>query len=125
MDARCVVVGIHPRITCSTIHHTVQVMGVPYRYTKEYIHPVVRDGDLRQEEFYRLVWYWDIDLIRDEKRKIFRRLDDMMEFHEVPLGEGRITSYSIADFYNHTTTLLAEDIYIWCKTPPTIRPYQK
>ena len=99
-------------------------MGVPYRYTKEYVHPVYRGADIHHEPFYRFVWYRDIDLIRDRNRKLFAQLETRMAIDSVALGDGMIASYSMAAFFREAIRAFAQDIYIWCETPPTIRPYQ-
>lgn len=124
LDAVAVSVGLEPRITCSTVHQVEMAMGVPYRYTKEYLHPVHRGGTPRREPFYRFVWYRDMDLARDGNRKLFARLAQRMTIRSVALGDGIIASYSMADFFREAQHAFAEDIYIWCATPPTRRPYQ-
>ena len=42
-------VGLPPRLTCSYIHHVELLMGVPYRYTKEFYHPIKRNKITKKE----------------------------------------------------------------------------
>jgi aminoglycoside 3-N-acetyltransferase len=121
--ARVVNIGL-PANICTAVHHAEQVMGVPYRFTKEFIHPVVRDGDIRPEPFYLFVQYPGIGVERDYNRTLFSALAERIEIREAPLGRGRVCSYGLDDFHRQTTRLMADDIYIWCKTPPQERPYQ-
>lgn len=122
--AKLLTVGVPPNI-CSTVHHVEQVMAVPYRYTKEFIHPVMRDGAARREPFYLHVRYREVDVERSHNKHLFGRLAGRLEIQESSLGRGRIYSYSMADFYCRACEEFAENIYVWCEQAPTIRPYQK
>ena len=124
-DALCVTVGLPPRLATSIQHHVEHVMGVPYRYSKEYMHPVLRPEGVLTEPFYRLVWYRGCDLERDHNEKIFRHFEE--SGHVVrcaPLGQGNIYAFSMREMYRATTTLFRQDIYAWLKHPPSTRPYQ-
>lgn len=124
LDALVVSVGVEPNLSCSTVHHVEQVMAVPYRYAKEYPHPVVRDGKTVEELFYQYVWYRGIGVRRDRVRKIWARFSAEARITHVPLGRGALWSYGLGEFYRCATRLFAEDIYIWCEEPPTDRPYR-
>ena len=125
LDALAVSIGQHPRFTCSTVHHVEMAMGVPYRYSKEYMHPVRRDGVVGKEAFYQHVWYRDIDLKRDVNRRLFGLLPEILDLGYVALGRGGVYSYPLAEFYRQATKLFAKDIYMWCEAPPTVRPYAR
>ena len=62
------------------IHHIEQLMGVPYRYTKEFNHPVLRNGIIQYEPFYLFVRYLDseveIDLDIKFSHTLFRGLQN-------------------------------------------------
>lgn len=124
-DALCVTVGLPPRLASSTQHHVEQVMAVPYRYAKEYLHPVLRPEGVRIEPFYRLVWYRGCDLQRDRNTKIFRHFVECgNEIRTAPLGQGLVYSFSLRAFYDATTRLFRDDIYAWLERPPEKRPYR-
>ena len=123
-DALCLVIARLPRLTCSTVHHIEMIMGVPYRYNKEYTHPVVRKGCVEHEYFYQNVWYRDVDLKRNLNRNIFERFTDTYTLNEQPLGRNSTYSYSVLDFATHCQKMFAEDIYVWCDEPPKSRPYR-
>lgn len=125
LDTLGVSIGKHPRFTCSTVHHVEMAMGVPYRYAREYAHSVRRDGVVGKEPFYQHVWYRDIDLKRDVNRRLFELLSGVLDLRCVTLGRGVVYSYPLAEFYRQATKLFAEDIYMWCEAPPTIRPYAR
>ncbi len=115
--------GASPNFTCSTVHHAEFVAGVPYRYVKEFLHPVIRENRLVREPFYMYVTYLNMDIKRDKNRKIWAKYRN--ELQKVPLGSGFIYMYKLQDFYEHCIKMFQEDIYIWLENEPAIRPYNK
>jgi aminoglycoside 3-N-acetyltransferase len=126
MDALEISVGLHPRKSASLIHHIEQTLAVPYRYTKEYIHPVVRGESQVSEPFYMYVWYRDSDIVRDNNKKIFDHFfASGGQLRGIELGRGKLFSYRMADFNQHASDFLHQDIYGWLAEPPQIRPWQR
>lgn len=125
LDTLCISIGIPPRLTCSTIHQAELAMGVPYRYVKEFEHPVVRDGKIVNELFYLYVWYRECNVKRNLLVKIFEQFSARHEIKSVDVGKGQIYSYSMREFYDCVIQLLKEDIYIWLNEIPEIKPYRK
>ena len=64
-------IGKHPRDTTSVIHHVEMLMGFPYRYIKEFIHPVLLEGKVVKEPFYMNVRYYECNAVRTLDRLIF------------------------------------------------------
>lgn len=120
--AKMLSLGAHPRFTCTTVHHAEFMVGVPYRYTKEFIHPVVRNGILQNELFYLYVYYRECDIERNRNRKIWERFP---HWQKACCGKSFFYSYNIKDFYEHSVSMMQEDIYIWLNHPPTNKPYRK
>ncbi len=121
-------VGMPPNLTCSIIHHVEFVMHVPYRYIKEFYHPIVKeDGRIERENFYMHVIYHEIyNLIkRDRNRKFFRHFRQKHPLYETSLGIGKVYSYKTRDFFNSAIELMKKDIYSWLEEPPPIRPYRR
>jgi aminoglycoside 3-N-acetyltransferase len=126
LDTMYVSVGQHPRCTCSVVHHIEMIMGVPYRYIKEFKHPVVRDGKVVREPFYMYVYYRECDIKRNRNVKIFDRFfKEGYTVEEASLGRGKLYAYKMADFYKSTIKALKDDIYIWLDELPKVQPYQK
>ncbi len=124
-DALYVSVGMPIENTISLVHHVELMMGVPYRYTKEFVHPCLKDGKVSHELFYVFVTHHDCDIKRDSNEKIlkhFRR--EGHSVRKVSLGRSFVESLSMLDFFNCTSELLRRDIYSWLSTPPTLRPYR-
>ncbi|NQU58607.1 MAG: AAC(3) family N-acetyltransferase [Rhodospirillales bacterium] len=124
LDALCVSVGAHPRLTCSAVHHAEQMMGVPYRYTKEFMHPVKRGDEVVIEPFYTYVCYLDCDITRNRNKKIFEKFSNDYKVNKAKLGKGEVASYSMKDFFNSAVRSIKDDIYVWLEQPPKTRPYQ-
>ena len=124
MNALVLSIGLHPRLTCTAVHQVEQEGGVPYRYTKEYIHPVVREGAVRREPFYRFALYLDLGLKRDRNRRLFDRLQARLSIATTTLDQVEVYAYPLVDFHHAATRIFADDIYVWCKEPPRQRPYR-
>jgi len=126
-DAICLSVGLEPRWTCSYIHHIEMLMGVPYRYTKEFLHPIVKEnGGITKELFYMFLCYMNIDLVRDRNVNLFNYYTQTRNtLKEVDLGCGKVYSYRCADFCESATKFLRNDIYGWLSHPPDDRPFRK
>lgn len=123
-DALYVSVGMPLEKTASLVHHVEFVMGVPYRYTKEFVHPCMVDGKVSDELFYVFVTHHNCDINRDSNIKILRYFRERHSVIRVRLGRSFVESMSSLDFFNCTSELLRKDIYSWLSTPPTMRPYR-
>ena len=123
-DAICLSIGKHPRFTATLVHHVEQLMSVPYRYTKEFIHPVVRNSVVKREPFYMYVLYRDSDVRRNYNQRIFSvpRISELVRVAN--LGRGQVFAYSMRDFTKVLIELMLEDPYIWCEKHPQERPWQ-
>lgn len=118
-------IGRSPHYSISVIHYVETVVGVPYRYTKEFIHPVRHaDGTISREPFYLAVTYRDMDIQRDHNEKIFAHFEAHGTMRREPIGRGHAWSFSHREFFDITARLFLDDIYVWLKQPPDNRPYQ-
>ncbi|MBI5162531.1 MAG: AAC(3) family N-acetyltransferase [Magnetospirillum sp.] len=124
-DTLILSIGAPPNTTSNIVHHVEMTMGVPYRYTKEFIHPVLRDGAVSDELYYLFVWYRDTDMLYGDNRRLFGRLEGRVDIRRVPLGRGAVYAYSARPFFREAKKVIADDIYVWCKQAPTIRPFRE
>jgi aminoglycoside 3-N-acetyltransferase len=125
MDALSISIGLYPRHSCSTVHHVEHLMAVPYRYTKEFQHPVLRRGAIVREPFYLYVWYRNCGIERSNTKWIFERLDKIDLVRSQPVGSGHIFAYPMRSFIENVSKLMIDDMYIWCERPPAIRPWRQ
>lgn len=123
MDARILILGLDYNIITTT-HHIEHVVGVPYRYNKEFMHPVLRDGRVNIEPFYQYVYYLNSDVEHGENKRIFDVIENYLDVKGSKLGHGMIYSYKMADFFNYAVEAFQENIYLWCKFDPKVRPWQ-
>ncbi len=125
LDAMYLSIGHEPRFTASYVHHMEMLMGVPYRYTKEFKHPILQlDGSISEELFYLFVWYRNMDLVRDSNIKIMENYHQAgLSMSVQSLGRGRVYGYPCVDFCQSVVDFLKTNIYGWTKTPPKERPY--
>jgi aminoglycoside 3-N-acetyltransferase len=116
-------IGLPPRLTTATNHHLEQVMGVPYRYAREFLHPVKRNGTVQIEPFYLHVWYKGVQ--RDRNTKIFERFGARHPIPQVSLGRGIVSSYRMNDFYTTGIQMFRDDIFVWTSGQPESKPYRE
>lgn len=119
-------IGLPPQLTCSYIHHVEMMMGVPYRYTKEFKSRVKTKNKIRDELYYIYVNYLNSNLKRDLNKKLFKYcVKKGLKINQVNLGKGKIYIYDCNEFVNQSIEFLSKDIYGWCAKKPSNRPYQK
>ena len=123
--AWCIVIGANPIRCCSTIHYLEQVVGVPYRYIREYDHPVIREGERFVGRFYRNPWYRKADVQKDTSRFFEQTYKRGFEIHRYPLGSGAICAYSLRDLYQCGVSVLHTDPYLCLSHTPTIQPWRQ
>lgn len=125
MDALHVGVGMPVRVTQATIHHIEQLMAVPYRYTREYLHPVVRAGAVRVEPFYMFVRYLSSGVQRNYNKRIFEAFEQRHTIRRAPLGRSEIASYEMRALYDHAIEMFKHNIFVWAEAPPPKPVYRQ
>lgn len=126
LDALFVSLGQHPRLTASVVHHAEMLMGVPYRYVKEFMHPVRRGSEMKTEPFYMHVWYRECGNNHDGVKKIF----DFFTAQggrtlERNLGAGQIYSFSLRKYFDSNIKALKSNLFMFLKEEPPEKPYRK
>lgn len=122
-DTLFISVGLRPATTCSTIHLVEMLAGVPYRYHREYMHPVTRRGKIAQEPFYMYVWYHQCNIQRNDKEALWKDFQLKHEVREAFIGRGKIYSYSMKEFYEYAMKAFRNNMYLLLKEIPAKRPY--
>jgi aminoglycoside 3-N-acetyltransferase len=123
MNARILMIGPTPNIITTT-HHVEHMAGVPYRYHKEFLHPVMRASTISIEPFYQYVYYLNSDIEHGKNKRIFSKIEQKLDIKEAYIASNIIYSYSIADFYRLALIEFQNNMYIWCKFDPKIRPWR-
>jgi len=120
-------IGVHPSKAVTLIHHIEVITAVPYRYTKEFIHPVKRGNDVVNEPFYMSVMYLESDIkkriaLNEHYFEIMDQRDMLKESIHKPSGM-KMWSFKMRDFYQVALEYFIKDIYNYLEHPPKIRPY--
>lgn len=126
LDVTQVNLGVHPSKAITLIHHIETTTGVPYRYTKEFMHPIRYPDGIVIEPYYMSVMYKDSDIQRRVplNEHYFEALDEkgLLIKREHPSGLN-LWSFQMRDFYETVVNFFIDDIYTYLEQPPTVRPY--
>jgi aminoglycoside 3-N-acetyltransferase len=126
LDAIQVNVGIDPSRAVTLIHHIETLVGVPYRYTKEFIHPILREGKIEYEPFYQSVFYTESKvkkrLALNEHYFEELNLRGLVKSHTHSSGM-EFKAFKMRDFYDVALECFVNDIYNYLEEVPRIKPY--
>ena len=123
-NALYVSVGQEMENSISIVHHVELVMGVPYRYSKEFVQPCRVDGKISDETFYVFVTRNECEIKRNGNVKLMAHFKERYVVRRVGLGRSFVEALSMKDFFWSATNLLKRDIYAWLSEPPSTRPYR-
>ena len=127
LDARQINVGLHPSKAVTLIHHIEVAAGVPYRYSKEFTHPILqKDGSISDELFYMSVMYRESEVFKRIKlnEHYFNEMEKRNLLTSATHSSGlKLWSFKMRDFYDVATSFFIKDIYNYLEYPPQIRPY--
>ena len=119
-------IGLPPQMTCSYIHHVEMLMGVPYRYTKEFKSKIKIHKKIKNDLYYMYVNYLNSNHKRDFNKKLFEFCEKSgLKIKSINLGDGKIYFYDCNQFVNKSIEFLSKDIYGWCAKKPSQKPFQK
>ena len=128
LDVTQVNMGIDPSRAVTLIHHIETIVGVPYRYTKEFIHPIVYGDEIKYKPFHQSVFYANCDA---KKRVLlnqhyFKVLDSRGLLKTSQHSSGlQFTAFKMRDFYSVAIDFFSDDIYNYLEEPPKLKPYRK
>jgi aminoglycoside 3-N-acetyltransferase len=117
-------IGMPPNLTCSIVHHSEVVMNVPYRYTKEFYHPIKIKNKIKYQNYYLPVTYMNMELKRNINKNFMANFEKNNIINKAKIGKGTIYSYNMKDFFNSTIVDLKKDIYSWLDEEPKSKPYR-
>lgn len=126
LDAVVLNMGIDPLDATGIVHHAEFVMGVPYRYHKEFLITVRAGGNQYQDHFYITARFIGSELPSiTHKEKLYK-----IFFHElgfrigaVSLGGAYLHFYRLREMQHALVELLGRDPYGLLETPPKTRLY--
>jgi aminoglycoside 3-N-acetyltransferase len=126
LDVTQINIGMNPSNAVTLIHHIETIVGAPYRYTKEFLHPVVHNGKVNIEPFYQSVFYQNSDIRKKVllNQHYFKKLDSQLLVNKSIHSSGlEFTSFKMKDFYKVALEYFVDDIYNYLEHVPSIKPY--
>jgi aminoglycoside 3-N-acetyltransferase len=122
LDTWFISIGLRPHNTCSTVHQTELVMGAPYRYVKEFNHPVLRDGGIIYKYYYMHCQFTE-SKIEKHKKPLFDAFSKSSIVLESSLGRGKVYGYSMKAFYEFSLKYFKNNPYAILAKEPENKPY--
>jgi aminoglycoside 3-N-acetyltransferase len=118
LGAQYLCLGVHPYDSTTAIHHAEFLSNVPYRYVKEFLHPILINGVIKKKPFYMHVMDNQYNIVRNLEKKIYPNFFAAgFNFQEVDLGQGKIYSFSMNDFFEIVISTFKNDLYAYVETP--------
>lgn len=120
--------GLHPSKAVTLIHHIETVVGVPYRYTKEFCHPIILGDELVYENFYMSVKYREANVQKKIKlnQHYFQSLEAEGLLRTAQHSCGLcFWAFKMRDFYRIALKFFNHDIYNYLEVAPHNRPYAR
>lgn len=118
--AGAVSIGLPVNRSCSVVHHAEHVVGVPYRYYKEFPNRVFARGKCFGDRYLFHVRRPDMDIEKDENEKVLARFASAghrIETVILPSG-ARLHGYDLYSLYETSVALLCESPYALLRRPP-------
>ena len=126
LNTRQVNFGLHPSKAVTLIHHIETLVGVPYRYNKEFLHPIDNGIEITKQYFYLSVMYLNSDIQKRVKlnEHVFEAMSEQGLLFEAEHESGlKIWSFLMQDFYDIALPFFIDNIYTYLEQSPTKRPY--
>jgi len=109
--AKCIALGVEAKRCCSTVHHMEILSAVPYRYVKEFEHPV-QLKDRITDRFFRHVWYLESDIEKNTDRLFAKMRASGFKMSTATIGHSYAQCYLMSDLLCHGMAALRQDPYI-------------
>ena len=118
----------HPSKAVTLIHHIETIVGVPYRYTKEFNHPILINNKIQMENYYLSVIYKNADILRKIKlnEHFFDELQKKGKLNYLKSDLNfEFWSFKMRDFYNDAINFFNKDIYTYLEFEPKVKPFRE
>jgi aminoglycoside 3-N-acetyltransferase len=121
-------IGMHPSKAVTMIHHVETMVGVPYRYTKEFKHKIKIKNRIYTDNFYLSVLYKSTPIIKKKKlnEHFFAKLQEQGKLNYAKTSFGlEMWSFKMKDFFDVATKMLTQDIYCYLEKKPNLKSVHK
>lgn len=116
-------IGIHPSRAVTLIHHIETIVGVPYRFNKEFEHKIKVGGSITNKKFYMSVFFKSIPIQKKIKlnEHYFKELNKNNKLNYSINRFGlEMWSFKMKDFFNLATEMFKKDIYCYLEKKPDL-----
>ena len=121
-------IGMHPSKAVTLIHHIETIVGVPYRFSKEFTHRIKLNNKIIKKKFHMSVFYKSTPIQKKIKlnEHFFLQLkkEGKLNYAKTPSGL-EMWSFKMKDFFNTATKILSEDIYSYLEKKPNLKKVHK
>lgn len=118
-------IGIEPKHAVPIIHYIETLVGVPYRYNKEFIQKIDKKKKIKKK-YYLPCLFLKSNIVRDKNKKIFKNfLKKGGVIKKCKLGKNFVYSFSQKYFFEITKLYLQKNIYGWTRYEPKVKPFSK
>jgi len=117
-------IGINPERAVTLIHHIETIVGVPYRYNKEFTQPINKKNKIKIEKFYLSTRFKNLDIQKRKKlnEHFFKEMKKKkkLNYYKTKFGI-EIWSFRMKDFYEVAVSFFIKDIYNYLEKPIDIK----
>ena len=116
--------GINPERAVTLVHHLETVVGVPYRFHKEFYHPIKIKKNIKVENFYLSTRFKRLKIEKKKKlnKHFFDTLREQKQINYTKTNFGlEMWSFKMIDFYNVALKFFIDDIYNYLERPIKIK----
>ena len=121
-------IGTHPSKAVTLIHHVETIMGVPYRFNKEFRQKILIDNKIQEKNFYLSVFFKSAEIKKRIKlnEHFFKKLNDLGKLNYFKNSFGlEMWSFKMRDFFDVSTKMMKEDIYCYLEEKPNLSEVHK
>ncbi len=120
LDTMQLNIGINPERAVTLIHHIETIVGVPYRYNKEFIHKIFINNKVQEKKFYLSVRFKNLKIEKRNKLNshYFNELKKRKQLNYFKSTSGlEFWSFKMRDFFNVAVKMFEKDIYNYLEKP--------
>ena len=120
LDTMQLNLGINPERAVTLVHHLETVVGVPYRFNKEFHQPVKIKKKIKIENFYLSTRFKNLKI--EKKKKLNKHFFDILRkqkkinYTKTNFGL-EMWSFKMIDFYKVALKCFTDDIYNYLEKP--------
>jgi aminoglycoside 3-N-acetyltransferase len=112
LDGKMVFLGVHPNVSITFLHHVEEMIGVDYRYMKEFTGQVTDwDGSTTEATFSMMVRDIDKGVITDADE-----MCDLLDEHVLAgmnkIGEATIRLFNVNEVFEYTSREIKRDPFL-------------